>query len=296
VHFDHVGSGLVSRDGKPLNWFEIIGQETDFVPAEAVIDGDSVVLSSPEVKQAAAMRFAWHKLAEPNLANKEGLPAVPFRAGEVPERDWLALKVPEAKQYELIYYLDLSNLGREVRYTTDASKTFAGAFDRIAYFLELQKFGEETQYAYVSMDAFTDDLTKIGVPTVASHADFQQNVNNVNVISNVTGVATGEGLDGVNIEFWPHNYGPTNAMSVPNADTAVWDFGDGKGDPVDGYGCMQVHNHRDGHTIFAVNQWKGGNGADIGIGNSTGRTRDWTFAANAGQYEVKRLRVLVRPR
>lgn len=295
VTFDHVGSGLVSSDGKPLNWFEIIGEETDFVPAKAVIDGDSVVLSAPEVKQAAAMRFAWHKLAEPNLANKEGLPAVPFRAGEVPERDWLALKVEEAKKYQLIYDLDLANLGREVKYTVDASKDFGGKFDRIAYFLELQKFGEETQYAYTSMDAFTDDVTKIGVPTIGSKATFQLHVANMNVISNVQGIATGEGLGGGNIEFWPHNYGPNNSMSVPNASSSLWDFGDEYSDPVDGYGCMQVHNYDAKQTIFAINQWKGAGSADIGIGNSTGRTRDWTFTSNAGQYEVKRLRVLVRP-
>ncbi len=85
-------------------------------------------------------------------------------------------------------------------------------------------------------------------------------------------------------------------MSVPNASTSLWDFGDDLGPPVDGYGCMQVHNHEAKRTIFAVNQWKGGGSADIGIGNSTGRTHDWTFASNAGQYEVKRLRVLVRPK
>ena len=296
VTFDHVGGGLVSRDDKPLNWFEIIGKETDFVPAKALIDGDSVVLSSPQVKEAAAMRFAWHKLAEPNLANKEGLPAVPFRAGEVPQRDWLALKVDEAKRYELIYDLDLANLGQEIKYSVDASKDFSDGFDRIAYFLELRKFGEETSYVYASMDAFTDDVTKIGVPTVASKASFQENVANLNVVSNVAAVATGEGLPGGNIEFWPNNYGPNNSMSVPNASASLWDFGDDMGPPVDGYGCMQVHNHEAKHTIFAVNNWKSGVSADIGIGNSTGRTRDWTFASNAQQYEVKRLRVLVRPK
>jgi sialate O-acetylesterase len=295
VTFDHVGGGLVSRDGKPLDWFEIIGKGTDFVPAKAEIDGPAVVLSSPAVKEAAAMRFAWHKLAEPNLANREGLPAVPFRAGEVPERDWLALKVEEAKRYKLIYDLDLAKLGREVDYGVDASKDFSGKFDRIAYFLELQKFGEETQYVYVSMDAFTDDVTKIGVPTVASKATFQMNVANLNVVSNVAAIAAGEGLSGGNIEFWPNNYGPNNAMSVPNASGSLWDFGDEMGPPVDGYGCMQVHNHEAKQTIFAVNQWKGGASADVGIGDSTGQTRDWTFTSNAAQYEVKRLRVLVRP-
>ena len=296
VTFDHVGGGLVSRDGKPLTWFEIIGKGTDFVPATAEIDGDSVVLSSPKVKEPAAMRFAWHKLAEPNLANKEGLPAAPFRAGEVPQRDWLALKVDEAKQYKLIYDLDLAKLGRDIDYTVNASKQFIGKFDRIAYFLELQRFGEETQWVYASMDAFTDDLTKIAVPTFASKASFQQDVDNLNVVSNVRGIVSGEGLPGGNIEFWPDNYGANNAMSVPNANSSVYDFGDERSAPVDGYGCMQVHNHDAGQTIFAVNQWKGAGAADVGIGNSEGKTRDWTFTSSASQYETKRLRVLVRPK
>ena len=294
VTFDHVGSGLVSRDDKPLTWFEIIGTDTDFVPAEAVIDGDSVILSSPKVKEAAAMRFAWHKLAEPNLANKEGLPAVPFRAGEIPDRDWMSLKVDEAKDYQLIYDLDLKNLGSKINYSVDVSKGFSNPFDRIAYFLELQKIGEETQFVYVSMDAFTDEITKIAVPTLDSNANFQQKVANLNVVSNVAGIATGNSLPGGNIEFWPNNYGPANSMNVPNASAALWDFGDAPAPPRDGYGSMQVHNFEAKQTLFAINQWKSGPAADIGIGNSTGKTRDWTFMSNASQYEVKRLRVLVR--
>ena len=43
--------------------------------------------TAPGVDHPVAVRFAWHKLAEPNLMNREGLPAVPFRAGEVPQRD-----------------------------------------------------------------------------------------------------------------------------------------------------------------------------------------------------------------
>ena len=176
VTFENVGSGLVSRDGLPLTRFEIIGEDTDFVPATAEIDGDSVVLSSAEVKKPVALRFAWHKLAEPNLANKEGLPAVPFRAGEVPQRDWLNLKVKEAKDYQLVYDLNLAHLGRDIQYDVDNSAGIAGDFDRIAYFLELQKQGEPTSYVYTSMDAFTQDVSKIGIPTVASGASFQQPV------------------------------------------------------------------------------------------------------------------------
>jgi sialate O-acetylesterase len=83
--FDHVGGGLVSRDDKPLNSFEIIDGDTGTaVPATATIDGNTVVLTAATVNKPVGMRFAWSKLAEPNLSNKDGLPALPFRAGKNP--------------------------------------------------------------------------------------------------------------------------------------------------------------------------------------------------------------------
>lgn len=79
IRFEHVGSGLASRDGKPLTWFTIAGEDKAFVPAEATIDGDVVVVSSDKVANPVAVRFAWDNIAEPNLMNKEGLPANSFR-------------------------------------------------------------------------------------------------------------------------------------------------------------------------------------------------------------------------
>ncbi len=294
VTFDHVGSGLVSRDDKPLTWFEIIGEDTDFVPATAEIDGDCVVLSSPEVSKPVAVRFAWHKLAEPNLSNREGLPAVPFRAGDVPQRDWLTLKVPEAKEYQLVYDLDLNKLSGEISYDVNHAADLSGEISRIAYFLELQKNGEATSYAYVSMPAFTQDLTKIGIPTASSGAVFQEMVTDMTVVSNVKDIDTGTHLDGGNIEFWPHNYSAVNEQNVPNASGSVYDTGDKTEPPVAGYGCMQVHNNAANQTILAVNHWSVGGNADLGIGNSSGQTRDWTFVGNASSFELKRLRVLVK--
>lgn len=79
IEFDHVGGGLKSRDGKPLSWFTIAGKDGDFVDATAVIDGNTVVVSSEKIADPAAVRFGWSELAEPNLMNAEGLPAGPFR-------------------------------------------------------------------------------------------------------------------------------------------------------------------------------------------------------------------------
>lgn len=79
LHFNHVGGGLVAKEGKPLTHFEIAGEDEKFVPATAVIDGESIVVSSDSVAKPVAVRFGWTDTAEPNLFNAEGLPASPFR-------------------------------------------------------------------------------------------------------------------------------------------------------------------------------------------------------------------------
>jgi len=79
ISFDHVDGGLVSKDGQPLDWFTIAGSDGVFVPAKAVIEGGTVLVSSPDVPEPKAVRFAWHEKAMPNLFNAAGLPAGPFR-------------------------------------------------------------------------------------------------------------------------------------------------------------------------------------------------------------------------
>lgn len=80
IRFDHAGSGLASLDGKPLTCFEIAGADKEFRKARAAIDGDTVLVWADAVDEPAAVRFGWHQEAQPNLMNKEGLPASPFRS------------------------------------------------------------------------------------------------------------------------------------------------------------------------------------------------------------------------
>ncbi len=79
VKFKHASPGLIARDGKPLSWFSIAGEDKQFQAATATIDGETVLVSSPNVAKPVAVRFGWNQIAEPNLANKAGLPASPFR-------------------------------------------------------------------------------------------------------------------------------------------------------------------------------------------------------------------------
>ncbi len=79
LHFTHVDGGLVSKDGKPLDWFTTAGADGKFYPAQAEISGDAIVITSPQVPEPKTVRFAWDEKATPNFFNKAGLPAVPFR-------------------------------------------------------------------------------------------------------------------------------------------------------------------------------------------------------------------------
>ena len=56
-----------------------VGTAEGFVNAQAKIEGDSVLVWSDKVPKPEAVRFGWSKTTNPNLMNKEGLPASPFR-------------------------------------------------------------------------------------------------------------------------------------------------------------------------------------------------------------------------
>ncbi len=79
LHFDHVGKGLVSSDGQALNSFMVAGGDGVFFPAKAEISNDIIVITSPQVANPRLVRFAWDEAASPNLFNRDGLPAIPFR-------------------------------------------------------------------------------------------------------------------------------------------------------------------------------------------------------------------------
>ena len=84
LFFDHIGSGLMAKDG-PLTDFMISGANKEFVNATAIIENDTVVVSSSTVENPVAVRFAFTNEAMPNLCNKEGLPASSFRTDDWPQ-------------------------------------------------------------------------------------------------------------------------------------------------------------------------------------------------------------------
>ena len=81
ITFDHADGGLVAKDGQ-LKDFLIAGADKHFVPAQAKIEGNTVVVWSKQVKSPVAVRYAFWDAAQPNLFNKAGLPASPFRTDD----------------------------------------------------------------------------------------------------------------------------------------------------------------------------------------------------------------------
>ena len=79
LSFTEAGSGLISVDGKALTWFSIAGADRKFYPAEVTIKGNKLIVSSKDVPNPVAVRFAWDETAMPNFCNNEKLPASPFR-------------------------------------------------------------------------------------------------------------------------------------------------------------------------------------------------------------------------
>lgn len=81
ISFQYTGSGLMSKGGDPTH-FEIAGDDKVFYKADAVIEGKTVVVTSDKVKKPAAVRYAFYNIDEPNVFNKEGLPASSFRTDD----------------------------------------------------------------------------------------------------------------------------------------------------------------------------------------------------------------------
>ena len=83
IQFHYAGGGLIAK-GVSLSGFVIAGEDRKFAFAEAQVEGDAVIVSSPQVSKPVAVRYGWADFPKVNLFNKEGLPASPFRTD-----DWL---------------------------------------------------------------------------------------------------------------------------------------------------------------------------------------------------------------
>ena len=202
--------------------------------------------------------------------------------------------------YKQVYSYDIPNnpnLTNGATYRIDNTASFSGdMIESIAYRVNL---GTDN-FAFISMDAFTQDATKMGVPTFTSNAAFQQYVGNLYYEAKSPNLTTaGTHVNQGNIEFWPNNYGGDNAKGIPNA-ANTFDFGDTRNG--DGnHGSMQIHDYQKSQVVFAFNNWNGGSNGSLGIGNNTiahtdGNTYpDWTFRSTVNGYSTKTIDVYAKP-
>jgi len=77
LFFDHVGGGIVANG--ELAHFTIAGADGKFVPAQATIDGDTILVSNGTLSRPVAVRYGWNDTDESSFGNREGLPAASFQ-------------------------------------------------------------------------------------------------------------------------------------------------------------------------------------------------------------------------
>jgi sialate O-acetylesterase len=83
IHFDHTDGGLVVKGDKPGE-FSVAGADRKWYWADARIEGDTIIVSSPSVPNPLAVRYAWQSFPTATMYNGAGLPAVPFRTDDWP--------------------------------------------------------------------------------------------------------------------------------------------------------------------------------------------------------------------
>ncbi|MDP1815530.1 MAG: sialate O-acetylesterase [Leadbetterella sp.] len=113
LNFNHIGSGLISKDGEPLREFAIAGSDKKFVWANAKIEGNQVVVSNPQITKPLYVRYAWADNPAVNFYNSEGLPASPFRTDGQdmdPAKPWMGKKTAVVLTYDDALNVHLDNV------------------------------------------------------------------------------------------------------------------------------------------------------------------------------------------
>ncbi len=191
-------------------------------------------------------------------------------------------------------------------------------FDRVGYYMEYAPtLNDPLTYVFVSFDAMTNDLSKIGVPIASSGEFYAQKVNNLQFTTNVpanqgklfdpttgaqvTANATYTQDQGY-IEFWSNDYTHTKNPSLSVGSGDIYDVSDTvTGVPGNaGYGSMQIHSLESGQTIFALNRFGGNKCYGIGTNpnaavDTTGNKAqaDYTFDEGKKSYAIANIYTFV---
>ena len=79
ISFDHLEGGLVAKDNQ-VQGFELAGDDGKFMPAQAKIEGETVIVSAEGVASPKTVRYGWQNDPKCTLYNAADLPAAPFEA------------------------------------------------------------------------------------------------------------------------------------------------------------------------------------------------------------------------
>ncbi len=189
-------------------------------------------------------------------------------------------------------------------------------FDRVGYYMEYAAtVNDPLTYVFVSFDAMTTDISKIGVPIASSGEYYQQFVNNLEVTTNV---AASQGrINDPNtgaqaaanktishekgfIEFCASNYSQPKGGVNSLGSNDIYDINDTiPADPyAAGHGSMQIHSIDTQQTIFALNHLNGAKQYGIGTNpnpsaNNNGSQFDWTFDETRTGYAIANIYTFV---
>ncbi|NUN15485.1 MAG: hypothetical protein HUU55_17815, partial [Myxococcales bacterium] len=192
----------------------------------------------------------------------------------------------ETAGYQPVYALDIPSgavnwdTAAQVPYSLNNTALLGGPISRYGYYVELVS-GGNFYWVWASMAALHPSAVKAGIPV---DDVFDGAVNNLTIKTNHPGITPVTNSSGGKVEFWSNCY----SVGANN----VYDYDDDTAG-TDCYGSMQLFSGT--NTVFALNAWSYGTTAvDIGLGNSPGPHPDWTFAANAGNYSIRRMVVYVK--
>lgn len=138
VSFQYADKGLLSKDG-PLRGFQLAGADQIFYPAEAVIRGEEVVVTSDYVLEPVAVRFGFGNTTQTNLFNQYELPASSFRSDDWPivvkqVQTQIEYK-PEAEAYLVTLTADADVT--QIKYTTNGDHPgLSGLIYRSPFYIE----------------------------------------------------------------------------------------------------------------------------------------------------------------
>ena len=286
---------MKTTDGKAPKYFEIAGEDGIFYPAEAELLDNQAILKNDKVADPFMVRYAWRQNVTTTLVNENNLPAGAFNKSlPIPVRQNLDRLVPEAKNMKVAYAVSVKNVreGNDIAYLVDNSNELSGKkIKKIGYFMFLNNKNGE-RYVYATVNPFSQDIKKLGIPTVANKAYFQQKVTNLTVKTNAPNLTSGNFADG-NVEIWSSDYNAGNSAKIDGASDAAFDFGDGGGNSNrNGFGSFQLHNYALKEVVFALNKFAGP--VDVGIGNnSPNQHLDYTFSGNSRNYDYGILLIMV---